>query len=270
MPDSPGALGTVRRVPLDRVGVRWALLREPVGLDEEGVGGRGTLEAIRLLNRLLVDEPGTSAAPGAAASLTVPERDLLLAAVWRMARGPKITGTLTCASCAAPFDFDFSLDDLVEHVRSALGDLPVQDGVYTLPGGCRFRLPTGEDERALVGLPEDEAERALLARCLVEGDVVVDGPAAVAAMERVGSGVDVDFDFRCAECGHVHGMRFQIQDYLLGALAADWGELVEDVHRLALAYRWNLNEILSLPRSRRRAFVALLAGENVPRPRELP
>lgn len=263
--DALGTLGAVWRVPLDRSGGRWAVLREPGGLDEEGVSGRGTLEAIRLLDRLLVDEPGTSVARGTAASLTLPERDLLLAAAWRMTRGPKIAGTLTCRSCAAPFDFDFSLDDLVERVRFAIDNLPLKDGVYTLADGCRFRLPTGADERAIAGLPEDEAERALLARCLVEGDLVRDSTAVVAAMERVGSGVDIDFEVQCAECGHLHDVRFQIQDYLLGALVADWNALVEDVHRIALAYRWSLREILSLPSRRRRAFVAVLSGDSIPR-----
>lgn len=264
MPESLGALGPVRRIPLDRDGVRWALLRELGGVDEEGVSGRGTLDAVRMLDRLLVDAPGTSVAPGAAVALTVPERDLLLAAAWRMARGPKIAGTLQCASCAVPFDYDFSLDDLVDHVRSSLAELPVREGVYTLPGGCRFRLPTGEDEQALEGLPNDEAEQALLARCLVEGDLLRDGPDALAAMERLGAGIDLDLELRCADCGHVHDAHFQIQGYLLGALIAERRDLVEDIHRIALAYRWSLGEILSIPIRRRRAFVALLGGDAIP------
>jgi hypothetical protein len=264
-----GTLGAVRRVPLDRVGRRWALLREPGGLDEQSVGGRDTLEAIRLVDRLLVEDPGAVVAPGGAAMLTVPERDFLLAAAWRMAWGPKIAGTLRCAACAKPFDFAFNLVALVDAVRAAGDDLPVEGGVYSLPGGCRFRLPTGEDERAVLGLDEDEAERVLLRRCIVEGDPSVDGAAVLSAMERVGSGLDLDLAAACSECGHAHSLRFQIQDYLLGALSADGNGLLEDTHRLALAYRWGLDEILSLPRSRRRALIALLDGDALPRVREL-
>ena len=264
MPDSLGALGAVRRIPLDGEGARWALLREPGGLDEEGVAGRGSLDAIRLIDRLLVAAPGACVAPGSAAALTIPERDLLLASAWRMARGPKITGTLHCAACAAPFDYDFNLDELADQVRSALAELPMRGGVYTLPGGGRFRLPTGEDEQALDGLPEGEADRTLLARCLVEGDVLRDGAEALQAMEQVGAGVDMDLQLQCADCGHAHEARFQMQDYLLGALIADWRALVEDIHRIALAYRWSLGEILALPIRRRRAFVALLSGDAVP------
>jgi len=115
----------------------------------------------------------------------------------------------------------------------------------------------------------EEAERALLERCLIEGDAVLDGPAVVAAMERVSADIDVDLDAACSECGHHHTVRFQIQDYLLSAISADWGGLLEDLHRLALAYRWSLTEILSLPRSRRRALVALLDGDAISRSRGL-
>src|SRR5262249_37118922 len=158
-----------------------------------------------------------------AARLTLPERDLLLAAIWRMTAGSRIAGTLTCSTCKAPFDFDFDLDTLADRARVSTGDLPAHAGVYELSDRCRFRLPTGEDERAVAELPEDEAERALLQRCLIAGDADADGPAAIEAMERVGSGVDVDFDAACAECGSVQTVRFQIQSYLLGALAMDWG-----------------------------------------------
>jgi hypothetical protein len=264
------ALGSVRRVPLDSSGGRWAVLREPAGIDEDGVGGRSSLEAIRLLDRLLVHETGAAARPGAAATLPLPERDLLLAAAWRMASGPTIADSRTCSACGARFDIDFDLDAVVEQARAAMGSLPVEDGVYVLPSGVRFRLPTGEDERAVLGLPDDEAEAALLARCLVAGDPRVDGPEVVAAMEQVGEGLDVDLDAACAECGHPHRVRFQIQDYLLGAFTADWSGLVDDIHRLAIAYHWSLGEILALPRARRRAFVALLDGDAAGRPATWP
>lgn len=264
-------LGAIQRVALDRRGARWAALREPSGYDEDAVAGRTTFDAIQLLDRLLCRAPGAAVQPGGAARLPIAERDVLLAAAWRMAWGARIAGTLRCAACAQPFDFDFQLDALVDGVRAAAAAaaVPDDDGVYAVDG-CRFRLPTGDDELALAGrgLDGDEAERALLARCVVEGDAVLDAPAIAAEMERVAGDLDVDLDAACSECGHRHSVRFQIQDYLLGAIVADGNGLFEDVHRLAQAYRWSLGEILSLPRSRRRALIALLDGD-APRPREL-
>lgn len=254
--------GPVCRVPLDEHGHRWALLREPAGLDEQSVGGRTTPDAVRLLDRLLVGDPAAPVGPGDAATLTVVERDLLLAAAYRLAWGPRIRGAVTCAACASPFDLDFVLADLADQVRAATSTGVA--GVFTLPGGARFRLPTAVDEAAVLALPGPEAERALLARCLISGDPAVDGPLVEEAMDRVGSGIDVELAATCPECGHGAGVRFQLQDYLLGAVRTDWAALIGDVHRVATAYGWGLLEILSLPRSSRRAFVALLDGEPVP------
>jgi len=260
------ALGVARKVPLGPGAGRWALLREPSGFDEESVGGRGTIDAVRLLDGLLVAAPGAAVAPGDAARLSVPERDFLLAAAYRMVWGPKIEGTLRCAGCGELFDFAFSLDDLVEAVRAALSELPVERGVYALPNGCRFRLPTAEDEESIAGLAEEQAEDALLERCVVAGDAIAGREEILAALERVGAGIDTDLTAVCVACGHAHVLRFQMQDYLLGAISGNWVNLVESVHRLALSYRWGLHEVLSLPSSRRRAFVALLDGDVIARP----
>ena len=118
------AFGTVRSVALDGPGRRWALVRELCGLDEESVGGSSTVDAVRLLDRLLVDQPGAHASPGGASSLTLPERDLLLAPVWRTSWSAHMAGTLTCASCEQPFDYDFDLDDLTDRVRLATRNCP--------------------------------------------------------------------------------------------------------------------------------------------------
>jgi hypothetical protein len=258
--------GPVCRVPLEQTGRRWALIREPAGLDEQGVGGRTTQDAIRLLDRLLIDDPLSAVRPGDAATLTVVERDLLLAAAYCLGWGPRISGAVTCAACASPFDLDFALADLADQVR-AIASSGV-DGVFTLPGGARFRLPTALDEAAVLGLSGAEAEHALLARCLVAGDPAVDGPLVEEAMEQVGSGIDLDLAATCPECGHGADVRFQIQDYLLGAVRSDWAGLIGDLHRIAVVYGWGLLEILSLPRSSRRAFVALLDGDPIPRAAE--
>ncbi len=244
MHTAAGVLGAVRRVPLDASGRRWALVHELCGVDEQSVGGRSSLDAVRLLDRLLVEGPGTAVEPGSAGSLTIPERDLLLAAVWQMSWSDGIDGTLTCSACDEPFDFAFDLDDVAEQVRSATAGLPCDHGTYTTTDGLRFRLPTADDERAVFGLTEGAAEEELLRRCIVtgalDGDVDSDSGAPAgdieAAMESVGSGIDVDVDVRCPECAAVQVVRFQIQDYLLGAITSDWRGLVDDVHRIALAF----------------------------------
>src|SRR4051812_7854929 len=101
----------LHRVALDGVqGLRWAWLREITGADEAALEGRDTPAAIALLDRLLVDRPGATVRPGEAALLTITDRDLLLAAVYRASFGARIGSTVACAGCGAPFDLDFDLD----------------------------------------------------------------------------------------------------------------------------------------------------------------
>ena len=115
-------------------------------------------------------------------------------------------------------------------------------------------------------LPADEAERELLARCVVMGDPAQEPQAVQAAMMEVAPVVDLDLQVRCPECDHVQAVHFDIQTYLLSALSAERKQLAWEVHRLAVAYGWGLEEILSLPRGQRRMYVALIEAE-APRPR---
>jgi hypothetical protein len=261
---SPGraAGGAVQCVVLGGAGLRRAWLRELCGMDEESIEGRGTPDALRLLDRLLVDGPGASVRPGESGTLPVPERDRLLAAVYRTTFGSRIEGTLRCAACEAFFDLDFDLDTLVAQTLDApqAPGFGAHEGLYSLPDGRRFRLPTGDDECAVLTLPPEEAARALLRRCWLEGEVAVDEPALLEALQRVGPVLDLELAASCPECGHSQALHFDMQRYLLGALAREAESLVYEVHRLALAYGWILEEILSLSRRRRRSYAALVSG----------
>jgi hypothetical protein len=241
-------------------------LRHLCGADEQLVDRQDTAFAIHLLNRLLVDEPGLTLKPGAAATLTAADRDRLLAAVYRRAYGPRIASTLTCPACARPFDLDFNLPDLVASLQPAPEPaLEPHNGSYafTLADARRFRLPTGADELAVSHLPPAAAERELLRRCALSGSPTTDPAAVQAAMAAVAPVIDVEMDARCPECGQSQPVHFDIQSYLLAALAAEQPRLAVEIHQLARAYHWSLPEILGLSRVQRRAFVALIEQETV-------
>src|SRR5205085_6196451 len=89
---------------------RTACLRGLCGADEEAVEGGGTAAAIALLDRLLVDAPGVepdlALKPGRALDLAAPDRDRLLAAVYRETFGPRVESTLVCDRCGADFDMN--------------------------------------------------------------------------------------------------------------------------------------------------------------------
>ncbi len=187
---------------LDRVRLRWvpgggaaagsqAALRELTGADELALMGSSTSDAIALLDRLLEAEPGSSLGPGEALNLCAADRDRLLAAVYARTYGPLVQSSLPCRACGRPFDLEFSLPDLVseldERSQMATGITADPDGVYRLPDGRAFRLPTGRDELAveaqLTSLSPERAEERLLERCLVGYDL------ADAGADRAGEAV---------------------------------------------------------------------------------
>jgi hypothetical protein len=257
-------------------GTGWVWLRELSGGDERGaVRGTVTADALELLDRLLADARNTSVRPVRAANLSAGDRDRLLATVYMRTYGTRISNTLRCAECGALYDIDFSLDDLVGHRVPAAEDGTVgrsatqrlEDGSFQLPDGTRFRLPTGEDECATLGLPPVEAEQLLLDRCLVERgaeDQSSDGKLMARlqeALEALAPTLDVELDTVCAECGAHHPAGFDIEHYLLSALLEERPQLARDIHLLASTYGWSLSEILDLPRSQRRSLVALVEAE---------
>jgi hypothetical protein len=240
-------------------------LRELNGFDERSVDDISTDTAIRLLDALVCADTAGSAVQSVA-DLTASDRDRLLAAVYKAAFGDSIESTLTCRRCGNRFELQFSLAELlatIERNHDGLEADRYPDDTYRLPGTPRFRLPTGHDERAVAILPFAEAERELLRRCVVDGPA--ENPEAVQeALGRVAPLIDVDLVARCVECGAEHAVHFDIQSYLLLALANGHRRLIVDVHRLAAAFHWNLGEILSLPRGDRRALVDLVETD-VPR-----
>jgi hypothetical protein len=257
---------------IDPVGLRCTAepssvrVREMNGYDERAVDDRTTDTAIRLLDGLVRADDSSSI--GSVADLTASDRDRLLAAVYRAAFGDRIESTVTCSRCRLPFDLRFSLTDLLDSLdrdSHATGAERFPDNTFRLPGTPRFRLPTGRDERAIACLPAADAERELLRRCVVDGPIA-DPDALQHALERLAPLMDVELGARCAECGANQVVHFDIQSYLLGALANEHRRLIVDVHRLASAFNWSLGEILSLPRTERRTLVDLVDAD---RPRRV-
>ncbi len=252
-------------VPLQFTGAaRLARLRELTGRDEFAVSGVGTVNAIKLLSSLMEKSLAGESGEFRVLDLVAVDRDLLLAAIYTRAFGDKIESTLTCVRCAQPFDLHFSLGSLIEaaygqadeHALKRLGG-----GRFETSNGTRFRLPTGEDELALADMGEIEATSLLLDRCAPESDWPEDRGAVEEFLERVAPLVHLELIACCAECNHSHTVQFDIQSYVLSAIMAERPRLLSEIHRIAKAYSWSLDEILSLNRSDRRRIVELIENE---------
>ncbi len=247
-------------------GGRWACLRSLCGHDEAFIDGTGIIQATALLDRLLVEGPGTSVGPGKAWDLAVSDRDRLLATIYMQCFGDWIESTVPCGHCNKDFDLSFSLLGLVKSLEDRRGFTvagPDEEGNYVLADGRRFRLPTSADQLNVLGLESGRAVTTLLDRCVVEGDLSADPETLQTAMEEVGAILDVDLEASCPECGTRQEVRFDIQTYLLRALSHEKLFLTQEVHRIATAYGWGFLEILNLPREDRRTYVRLIEGDGV-------
>lgn len=253
-------------IPLRFAGAgRVAHLRELTGRDEFAVSGASTASAIGLLASLLEHQPTSEPDPIRARDLIAADRDGLLAAVYKRAFGDQIESTLKCARCEQPFDLYFSLNRLMESLDEpvpgewkALGE-----GRFEAANGASFRLPTGADELAVSVLAPDEVESSLFSRCTESGEWPQGRMALEELLEKVAPLLDLELVAPCAECNFVHTIQFDIQSYVLGAIVAERRRLLSEINRIARAYSWSLDEILSLSRSDRRKFVELIENEYV-------
>lgn len=251
----------MRRVLLD-TGVddrRVAWLRTPTGADE--LSADGGVDA--LLDRCLEDRGVGSVMPGSARRLSLADRDRLLLAVERMLFGDQVDADTTCTSCGAAFSLRFSLASLVDARQSLTPedvDGPDERGHYRLQG-LAFRLPTAEDlDRAATAAP---AERAgmLLRAVVLSGDIDGHEDVLEQVLAALAPPLDVDLDASCPHCASHQRPRFSLAAFLDRQLANERRFVLREVHRLARAYGWTYEAILSLPRPDRHDFVALVESE---------
>ena len=230
-----------------------AYLRPLTGHDERALHvGPGAVNA--LVQRLLEKDDSS---PG----LTIGERDRALTALWGHTFGDTILATHRCVNCAELFDISFSLSQLVATLDAVLRPDEVAalnaDGSATLRGGQTVRAPTAEAEAAVTGLGLEEAVAVLTER-FVEGDDPVDAETLDRVLDWLSPVVDLDLDGVCPECDTAQGIRFSIEHFLMTTLQRERPRLHREIHLLATAYGWPLEDILGLDRDERQALVALV------------
>lgn len=245
-------------------GVNRVCLRELNGFDETSVDGTGTESALQLLDRLLVKKPDTNLGEGMAGAITTADRDRLLVAIYQKTYGNRIESTLPCSACQEPFDLNFTLSELQSFIHTVEQEVPVKQmerGIYELENGSRFRLPRGEDEYAILGQSTETAEKMLLDRCLLDPSEEGDLDLLQQAMSQLAPVFETELAANCPECGHHQMIHFDLQTYLLTALRQEKKRIALEVHRLARAYGWSHQELLSLPRSLRRTYLSYIMAE---------
>lgn len=70
-----------------------------------------------------------------------------------------------------------------------------------------------------------------------------------------------ELEVHCPECNAIFPFLFDLPGFFLNRLRAGLGLLYHEVHILAYHYHWSENEILALPREKRKMYLQLLASE---------
>ena len=227
------------------------LLRRIDGRDEAALAPGRPAMATHLLASLLTTRDG-----GAVdiAALPVAVHDRLLALLYGMEFGPRVTCRTGCEACAKAFDFSFTLADLLaaqDEAAARIGPLEA-DGRWAGPG-ARVRPPTLADGEG--GLD------SLLAR-IADRPVAPDEAQPLAAfLEEASPLLSLDIDTACPECGARQAVWFDLARFLVEALGRERPFLIRETHLIAARYGWGHDEIMKLPRDDRRAYAALIESE---------
>ncbi len=295
------ALGNVCRLPGGYVDEGDAAHREvelspPTGEDEYFLAGLAAdapaaYAVTGLLARCVrrVGAFGAHAAGGAAPvrELLVGDRDFLMLKLRELTFGKRVDCALRCPApaCRKPMDWRFNSDEIDFDCRPVTRrfftvQLPPEvfgEGERPETRVVEFRLPTGADQEALASLALTDPEAAaceLLARCVrrvgertgLDRAAVERLPAAARAaveeeMERLAPRLDGDVELVCPECGNAFTTYFDLTQFFLSELQGNLHHLEREVHFLAWHYHWSEQDILSMPRRKRRRYVALLQEE---------
>jgi uncharacterized protein YbaR (Trm112 family) len=247
----------------------YAELRPLAGREEEWLashpGTPGAKAVTRLLSACLVHLDGEPPAYEYVQRLLVGDRDYLMLQLRCMTLGDHFRAVLVCPACNAKMDVDFDADEVPIERR------PQMTSTYTLDLGSeekrcrtvRFRLPTGGDQEAVLGMDMESAVDALLGRCLIDNGGTPLSPTerntVIDAMEQLAPEINLELELVCPECGLAFVEPFDITTFFFKEMRVNAGMLLREVHHLAFYYHWNESDILSLTRERRRAYLALLS-----------
>jgi uncharacterized protein DUF6760 len=220
--------------------------------------------------------------------LLVADRQYLLLQLRASTFGDQVQATVRCAwiDCRKKVDIDFSLQEIPIKESQAPGPLYTMqlspEAAYKDEEGKTYqavtlRLPNGADQEVVAPLMADDAARAfavLLGRCIQSigpweppGEDLLRrlSPLAQQEIERqieaMAPQVELTMEAQCPECGRDFTVPFDPQEFFFGELRINRDLLYREVHYLAYHYHWSEQEIMAMPRDKRRRYIAVLADE---------
>jgi hypothetical protein len=237
-----------------------ATVRALTGNEEEWLGEARGLPSARkvtsVLSSCVTSLEGEAVDTQRIRRMLVGDRDYLMLELRRLTLGDEVVAVAPCPACETSMDVEFQVSEVPVERRPQSAEW--HDGEC----GVRFRLPSGGDQEAVLGLNAAAAESAMLKRCVAPPETEITDElhdALVADMERRAPRVDLELDLTCPDCSHRFLMPFDTTAFFFEELRAKSGQLLREVHTLAFYYHWSETEILGLGRTRRHAYLRLLS-----------
>ena len=206
---------------------------------------------------------GIQAEPSVINRLCVADRQYLMLQIASMLEGDLFWMSSACSSCKSDFDICVRRSDLP--VKEAGQGYPF--ATIKLDGAeITCRIPVGKDQEKIERLSDDDALHLLLEHCVeavndnapekgfVDSLTQADISRIEDVLEDISPSVATRLLTRCPECDAEQVI--ELDPYALPVTETD--NFYQEIHTLAMAYHWSEQDILSLPRSRRRTYLDLI------------
>lgn len=242
-------------------------IRQPVGEDDlllQEMRASNTALALTLISRLVRPADGSVVDWS---ELTITDLEALLLLIRKVVVGDLIEADLSCSQqgCESKITVSFSISEYLLHNQSRRPGEMVSEGegwFHLQEPSVKFRLPAAGDLLAVMEKPQPDRE--LMRRCIQPGRISAKLKRRVmSAMAAVAPNLSSEMQGECPECHHQVDVYFDVQNYVLRELRDRAKQVYEDVHLLALNYRWSEESILLLPRSRRMLYAEMVRQERL-------
>lgn len=194
----------------------------------------------------------------------------LLALHAALGDGP-IEARLRCDQCGTDNSFAVPAADIL---ACPVPDPAVRVGIRVGSRRLTFRLPCMADLKAVAACDPDEALGSIVARCTIGRGADAVPAAALARLsarfEALDPAARIVVDLGCAECGSALRASVDLAEFVATAVDRLADQLQREIHLIASAYGWTEREILALPPSRRRRYVAMIAAQQGAQPAPAP
>lgn len=208
-------------------------------------------------------------------SLSIGERDALLAHIRACTFGGAVESVVTCPACRELVEVSLDVRSIFpDRTQAATSEETAREPLLIASGDfvVQAAVPAVRDVETIV-ITDDPAEglRRLLQRCILRAEhrgepcEADDLPEDVRALidSRIAEADpqgDVQLAIQCSGCEHHWAEVFDILSFFWNEMQTAARRLLREVHVLASAYGWTESEILTLSTRRRRIYLEMVGG----------